>query len=55
MTKRFIHPGAKYVAPTQPEKKNPFEIKNIDLDQSLVKQIYGFSPLLSNEFYVSHE
>ena len=48
--KRFIHPGAKYVAPTQPEKKNPFEIKNIDLDQSLVKQIYGFSPLLSNEF-----
>ena len=48
--KRFIHPGAKYVAPTQPEKKNPFEVQDLDLDQSLVKQIYGFSPLLSNEF-----
>lgn len=48
--KRFIHPGAKYIAPAQPEKKNPFEIQNVDLDQSLVKQIYGFSPLLSNEF-----
>ncbi len=48
--KRFIHPGAKYVTPAQPEKKNPFEIQDVDLDQSLVKQIYGFSPLLSNEF-----
>ena len=34
--KRFIHPGAKYVAPTQPEKKNPFEVQDLDLDQSLV-------------------
>ena len=48
--KRFIHPGAKYIAPAQPEKKNPFEIQQIDLDRSLVQQIYGFSPILSNEF-----
>ncbi len=48
--KRFIHPGAKYIRPAQPKKKNPFEIKEIDLDQSLVYQIYGFSPILSNEF-----
>lgn len=48
--KRFIHPGAKYIPPVQPEKKSPFEIQNIDLDRSLVQQIYGFSPLLSNEF-----
>lgn len=48
--KRFIHPGAKYTRPAQPKKKNPFEIKEIDLDQSLVYQIYGFSPILSNEF-----
>lgn len=48
--KRFIHPGAKYIPPVQPEKQSPFEIKNIDLDQSLVNQIYGFSPLLSKEF-----
>lgn len=48
--KRFIHPGAKYIPPVQPEKQSPFEIQHIDLDQSLVNQIYGFSPLLSKEF-----
>ena len=48
--KRFIHPGAKYIPPVQPEKQSPFEIHNMDLDQSLVNQIYGFSPFLSKEF-----
>ena len=48
--KRLIHPGATYIRPEQPKKLSPFEIKNIDLDKSLVSQIYGFSPILSNEF-----
>lgn len=48
--KRLIHSGAHYKVPLQPKKENPFEITDIDLDQSLVNQIYGFSPVLSKEF-----
>lgn len=49
-SKRFIHPGAKYQLPEQKEKKLPNKINQIDPDQSLVQQVYGFSPLLANEF-----
>ena len=49
-SKRFIHPGAKYILPVQDCKKNPFDCKDIDLNTSLVKQIHGFSPMLSKEF-----
>ncbi len=49
-SKRTIHPGAKYTLPAQPEKQNPLEVENVDMDSSLVKQVYGFSPVLSNEF-----
>lgn len=49
-SKRFIHPGAKYQLPTQDLKQDPFQVNCIDENQSLVKQIYGFSPILSTEF-----
>ncbi len=49
-SKRFIHPGAKYTLPAQPEKQDPLCATNINPDQSLVQQVYGFSPILSKEF-----
>lgn len=49
-SKRTIHPGAAYTLPTQPEKQDPFQVETIDMDSSLVNQVYGFSPLLSEEF-----
>ncbi|MDD7281149.1 Rqc2 family fibronectin-binding protein [Floccifex sp.] len=49
-SKRLIHPGALYTLPDAGKKMNPLQVQKIDLDQSLVKQIHGFSPLLSNEF-----
>ncbi len=49
-SKRFIHPGAIYTLPAQPEKWIPTQVKYIDKKKSLVGQIYGFSPLLSKEF-----
>ncbi|MGM9947471.1 Rqc2 family fibronectin-binding protein, partial [Floccifex sp.] len=49
-SKRTIHPGAQYILPDPGNKQDPFSVNNIDLDISLVKQIYGFSPVLSNEF-----
>lgn len=48
--KRTIHPGAAYVLPKQEAKADPLHVDNIDMDTSLVDQIYGFSPLLSKEF-----
>ncbi len=49
-SKRFIHPGATYTLPIQPEKQDPLKIQSIDTERSLVSQVYGFSPLLSKEF-----
>lgn len=49
-SKRLIHPGAEYTLPEQKEKKDPFHVKEIDTQTSLVAQIQGFSPLLSREF-----
>lgn len=49
-SKRFVHPGAKYSLPVQKEKQDPEHVTHLDPDQSLVDQIYGFSPLLSREF-----
>lgn len=49
-SKRFIHPGAIYMLPPQEKKKDPQFVNSIDSNQSLVKQIHGFSPLLSKEF-----
>ena len=49
-SKRLVHPGAKYTLPPQPLKQDPRHIQSLDLDQSLVDQVYGFSPLLSKEF-----
>lgn len=50
-TKRIIFSGAIYDIPMQEDKKNPFDYQEtIDLNQSLVKQYYGFSPLLAREF-----
>lgn len=49
-TKRIIFSGAQYDYPVQEIKKNPFETQNeINLHESLVKQFYGFSPLLAKE------
>jgi len=48
--KRTIHPGANYVLPTPHSgKQDPFADPLIDVKTSLVKQLHGFSPLLSDE------
>lgn len=49
-SKRLIHPGAIYSLPDPGVKQDPLHPVSIDFEQSLVKQVYGFSPLLSNEF-----
>lgn len=49
-SKRFIHPGAVYKYPEQGQKQIPTQAENLDFDQSLVSQVYGFSPILSTEF-----
>lgn len=49
-TKRIIFSGASYHYPEQEDKKNPFDQQDsINLDDSLVKQYFGFSPLLARE------
>lgn len=50
-SKRMIHPGAKYVLPSQPEKQDPTKVTRLDMESSLVGQVYGFSPILSKEFF----
>lgn len=50
-SKRLIHPGAVYTLPDPGHKQDPLHVTHIDTDTSLVKQIYGFSPLLSKEFF----
>lgn len=49
-TKRLIHPGAPYTLPPKQEKASPLHPGEINPDQSLVKQVEGFSPLLSKEY-----
>lgn len=49
-SKRLIHPGARYVLPDQPDKRPPDQPGVLDMDQTLVSQLQGFSPLISKEF-----
>lgn len=48
-TKRIIFTGADYDYPITQLKKNPFEDFEVNLDESLVNQFHGFSPLLARE------
>ena len=49
-TKRIIFSGANYDCPDQEEKQDPFiKQESINLDESLVKQYDGFSPLIARE------
>lgn len=49
-SKRLLHPGALYTLPEKPNRADPLHPGHIDLDVPLVKQIEGFSPVLSREF-----
>ena len=49
-TKRTILPGSIFTLPDKQNKLDPFNNPNIDYDESLVKQLQGFSKLLENEF-----
>lgn len=48
-TRRTILPGALFTLPDKQNKKDPFTTTDIDFDESLVKQLQGFSKLLENE------
>lgn len=48
-TKRTILPGAQFTLPDKQNKANPFETDNIDFNESLVKQLQGFSKQLEKE------
>lgn len=49
-TKRIIFSGAQYDYPPLADKKNPLEFQeDINLNESLVQQFHGFSPLLARE------
>lgn len=48
-SKRTIHPGAVYKLPEPQNKLNPFQTTDINLNESLVKQLDGFSKLLEQE------
>ena len=48
-TRRTILPGAQFTLPDPQDKLDPFEDPEIDLNESLVKQLQGFSKLLENE------
>lgn len=49
-SKRLLHPGAKYTLPAPQQKMSPLSVDGLDLESSLVKQVEGFSPLLSKEY-----
>lgn len=49
-SKRLLHPGAKYDLPPKEIKQDPRKDVQLDLESSLVKQVEGFSPLLSREY-----
>lgn len=46
--KRTLLPSAQYTLPEQGQKADPYQLA-VNIDQSLVQQAYGFSPLLSDE------
>lgn len=48
-TQRMIQSGALYQLPHSKEKLNPFELKDIDREDSLIDTIDGFSPLFVRE------
>lgn len=48
-TRRTILPGAAFELPEKQDKKDPFEVKEPDLNESLVKQLQGFSKILELE------
>ncbi|MBQ6478418.1 MAG: NFACT family protein [Erysipelotrichaceae bacterium] len=56
-TRRTILPGAVFTLPEKQNKQDPFYPSGIDFEESLVKQIQGFSRLLENEirFRMNHE
>ncbi len=47
--KRTILPGVAFELPEKQDKADPFAAVNIDFEDSLVKQLQGFSRLLENE------
>lgn len=47
--KRTILPGASFTYPDKQNKLNPFLDNKIDFDESLVKQLQGFSKILEQE------
>ena len=48
-TRRTILPGAQFTLPDKQDKLDPFIDPEINYDESLVKQLQGFSKLLENE------
>ncbi|MBR5342124.1 MAG: NFACT family protein [Erysipelotrichaceae bacterium] len=48
-TRRTILPGAQFSLPDKQNKKDPYNTTDIDLNESLVNQLQGFSKLLENE------
>ena len=48
-TRRTILPGALFELPEKQNKLDPFDNPSINMDESLVKQLQGFSRLLENE------
>lgn len=48
-SRRLVHPGARYELPRQTEKTSIYDVEVPDTSLSLVDQISGFSPLLSQE------
>ena len=48
-TKRTILQGAAFTLPEKQDKKDPFTAEDIDFDDSLVKQLQGFSRQLEQE------
>lgn len=48
-TRRIILPGASFTLPDKQNKLDPFNTNSIDLNESLVNQLQGFSKQLENE------
>lgn len=48
-TRRTILSGVNFTLPDKQNKQDPFNTEKIDFDESLVKQLQGFSKLLENE------
>ena len=48
-TRRTIIPGAVFTLPDKQNKQDPFNNPNVNMDESLVNQLQGFSKLLEKE------